>query len=84
MFGNANARIDDREPERVRVRFCRRGVSFRDLDRDAARLGEFHGVSDEIEQHLAQPARISVHVSRRGLVYVAGECQAFFLGSTGH
>ena len=55
-FGrNADAGVAHRELD-----FVRRGARLDD-DRNAARLGEFHGVAGEIEQHLTQPRRIADH-----------------------
>ena len=58
-------------------RFARRARPHRHIDRDAAPVGEFDRVADEVEQHLAQPRRIAVESRSRRRLDADGEIDAF-------
>jgi hypothetical protein len=50
---------------------------------DAAGLGELHGIADQVEQHLAQPARIAPQ-QRGSPGAMQLQCQALVLARTCH
>ncbi len=47
-------------------------------ERDTALLGELDGIAQQIDQHLAQAARVALHAARQARRHVALEQQAFF------
>ncbi|MEI9987610.1 MAG: hypothetical protein WDN69_33425 [Aliidongia sp.] len=48
-----------------------------------AGLREFHGIADEVEQHLAQPRRITTHPAGQCWIDYCGDVQLFLLGRDG-
>ena len=46
-----------------------------DDDRDAAAIGELHGVAGEVEQHLSQPRGVADHLPRQRVVDIGGDLE---------
>ena len=55
-----------------------------DVQLHAAHLGELDGVREQVEQHLAQPARVSRKVGGHILLHEGEEVQVFAMGRVGN
>ena len=62
---NAGPRVPDNETGSIFFAF--------DDDRDPARLGEFHRIAGEVQQHLAEPRRIARDPNGNVIVDVGGD-----------
>ena len=60
------------------------GPGHREAQGHCAALGEFDGVAQEIEQHLAQPRRITHEQPRRQRVHVHQQGEILLRGAQGH
>ena len=78
LLGNADARVDDLELDPCP---SARGVEDGNQQRNAALLGEFHGVAREVEEDLAQAARVAAQAVRHLGCYVAGDLHTLRLGA---
>ena len=75
LFGNADAGVAHLQPDDEGVVVDRDG---RDLDRDAAGLGELDRIADQVGQHLAQPVRITAEITLGGRVDQGAQLQPLF------
>ena len=78
LLWNADARVDDLELDPCP---SARGVEEGDQKRNAALLGEFHGVAREVEEDLAQAARVAAQAVRHLGCNVAADLDALRLGA---